>query len=176
MLTLRPATEADCHFLSARLRAADRAEVAAGGTDPLAALLGGLHSSLEAVAGVDESGEPVILAGLAAIPEHPLVGTVWALGSDAVRDHRVSFLRQSRTLCAHFHERFPVLMNLVDARNTVHIEWLRWMGFTFVRRWPEMGPQRLPFIEFVKLHDTRWQSPGYPHVHPRDAGTRQFRH
>jgi hypothetical protein len=163
MLTLRPATEADCLYLADHLRGADRDEVEAGGSTPLAALLAGLHGSLEVVAGVDERDVPVILSGLCAIPGHPLVGSVWALGSDAVRDHRVSFLRHSRALCQRFHQRFPVLMNLVDSRNTVHIEWLRWMGFTFIRRWPEMGPQRLPFIEFVRLQDMR------PLTNPGDA-------
>lgn len=155
MLILRPATEADCHHLAPRLRGADREEVEAGGMEPLQALLTGLHGSTEAFVGADEDDLPVILSGLCAIPEHPLVGSVWALGSDAVRAHKLSFLRHSRALCQRFHQRHPVLMNLVDERNTAHVEWLRWMGFTFIRRWPEMGPQRLPYIEFVRLQDMR---------------------
>lgn len=165
MLTLRPATETDCLYLAPRLRAADRDEVDAGGSTPLQALLTGLQGSVEVVAGVDENDVPVIVSGLSAIPGHPLVGSVWALGSDEVPRHRVSFLKNSRQLCQRFHQRFPVLMNLVDARNTVHIEWLRWMGFTLIRRWPSMGPKRLPYIEFMRLQDMRpWATPGDPIV------------
>lgn len=47
----------------------------------------------------------------------------------------------------------PILFNCVDQRNEVHINWLRWLGFKFVRIIPEYGIQKLPFIEFVRIRN-----------------------
>ena len=43
---------------------------------------------------------------------------------------------------------FPVLRNVVDARNTVSIRWLVWLGFTIGTPQP-MGVRGLPFIPFA---------------------------
>ena len=150
MLTVRRATRADAEYLAPRLREADVNEVRAGGSEPLPALLSGLEHSLEPLVGVDPHGDPFCMFGVAPSPD-PLVGCIWLLGTDAVRKYPLGFNRHCKAGIARFHEHFPVLMNCVDERNTVHIEWLRWHGFTFLRRLP-IGIGGLPFLEFARLH------------------------
>ena len=78
----------------------------------------------------------------------------WMLGRDEmltdVHD-KWEFLRQSRIHLANLHAMYPVLFNFVDARNTVHLRWLRWMGFTFISRNDNYGPEKRTFYEFVRI-------------------------
>lgn len=73
-------------------------------------------------------------------------------GSDAltVNPLRSQFLRECRRYLAGMEQLYPVLFNLIDERNTVHMRWLRWMGFTFIRR-TTYGHEQRPFLEFIKL-------------------------
>ena len=76
------------------------------------------------------------------------------LGTDAMLDDlqdQRTFLRQSKEVLRELHHQFILLFNEVDARNTVHIRWLRWMGFTFVRYRPNYGTEGRPFYEFCKV-------------------------
>jgi hypothetical protein len=150
MLTVRPAVENDVTSLAPRLRAADVQEVEAHGYTPEQALHEGFWFT-KAFTAVDRHGTPVCMFGVA--PMHdPSVGAVWLLGTDLVKENRMSFLRLSLKWTMEFHKTFTVLGNIVDERNTVHIEWLRWLGYSFHRRIPDYGPQRRPFLEFARLH------------------------
>jgi hypothetical protein len=40
--------------------------------------------------------------------------------------------------------------NYTYAKNTVHHRWLKWLGFTFLRK-VNLGPEGKPFIEFAKI-------------------------
>ena len=48
-----------------------------------------------------------------------------------------------------WHKRFDLLYNWVDARNKVHVKWLRWLGFIFINK--HHNDQGIPFYEFVKV-------------------------
>ena len=78
------------------------------------------------------------------------IGIVWMLGSGEIRRHQRDFLSNARRWIDLQHERYPLLTNRVDARNTQHIRWLEWMGFTMLRRIDRWGAASLPFIEFEK--------------------------
>lgn len=160
MLKARVATASDAIWMAPRLREADRREVfAAGSEGPLASLLNGVLYSMTPWAAVDEEDRPVALCGLVPTAD-PLVGSVWLLATDEVAHHRISFLRRGQQLLETFHLHRPVLGNFVDERNTVHIEWLRWLGFTFINRHPQFGPERRPFLEFVRLDHVLTSSDG----------------
>ena len=66
------------------------------------------------------------------------------------RDKR-DFLRQSRIELKKVHKEFPVLFNYIDARNTVHLRWLKFMGFTIIKKLEIFGYEGRPFYEFVKI-------------------------
>lgn len=148
MISIRRATEDDCHRIAPLLRADDVRELEASGSEPLKALLSGLKLSYEPLVGEDEHGKPLGMFGLCPSPD-PLVGIIWLLGTDEIEKHPIAFLRRSREWLQDFHRKHPVLMNCVDERNRLHMKWLRWNGFTFIRRLH--SPGGVPFIEFVRL-------------------------
>ena len=39
----------------------------------------------------------------------------------------------------------------MDARNDLHIKWLKWMKFTFINKVNEFGYEKKPFYEFIKI-------------------------
>ena len=40
---------------------------------------------------------------------------------------------------------------VVDARNELHIKWLKFMGFKFIQRHENFGVAKLPFYEFLRI-------------------------
>jgi hypothetical protein len=90
-----------------------------------------------------------------AVPCSDLDGDVWLLGTDALATRPLAgqFLRQSRFWLTALHEGCaPILHNVIDARNTLHIRWLQWLGFTFIKRHEVFGVEGRPFLEFMRLH------------------------
>lgn len=151
MLTPRPATYNDVFYMSERLRKADAREVyAASGASPFEALESGFLGTGDVVVGADEDNNPVCMGGVVRV--HPMAGCVWMLGTTDLEKHKLSFLRRSKPFIDEWHKKFPVLYNCVDERNQLHIKWLQWLGFVFIRRHPEWGFERRPFLEFTRLH------------------------
>lgn len=150
MYHLRPATGADVLALSGSMRAADVREVEATGSDPLTALSDGLRVSDEPIVATYQDDRPICMAGVSADLHDPSIGYIWMLGSDELATRPMTFLRGARALVEHWNRQYPILTNVVDARNTLHIKWLRWMGFTFIARTPH-GPEGLPFLHFVRI-------------------------
>lgn len=96
-------------------------------------------------------GEVAAIAGVAPIAGHALVGAVWMLGTPLIERVTIPFLRASRAGVDHLHDFYPALVNVADARNTVHLKWLRWCGFHFIRRHETYGPAGVPAIEFARI-------------------------
>jgi hypothetical protein len=149
-LRARPARPEDADDLAPRLRAADLREIrAAAGRPPLDVLRYSLERSAPALAVMDGGGALVALYG-AAPDGTPDGGLVWLLGADTLTRHSFTFLRHARPHLDDLHQAYPRLWNWVDARNRVHIRWLRWCGFSRVGFDPEHGAERRPFHRFER--------------------------
>ncbi|MCA2979537.1 MAG: hypothetical protein INH37_14775 [Myxococcaceae bacterium] len=99
-----------------------------------------------------ERGVPMTIFGAAPMPRHEdFVGVPWLVATPALIPHAVPFLRRCAPFLDEMQRRYPLLVNYTDARNTVHHRWLRWLGFTFIRRHERMGAAGIPFIEFVRI-------------------------
>lgn len=146
----RPTT-ADVTHVAAYMREADRAEVwASGRLEPLAALEASVAISREVWVGrVDDV--PVCLFGVGHLSDGTLlggaVGAPWLLGTNDLPRHAVAFLRRNRPVVAGWRQSYGRLVNCVDARNSVAIRWLRWLGFTIHPAAP-WGAFGLPFHRF----------------------------
>lgn len=57
-------------------------------------------------------------------------GSPWMLGTDELKNCR-SLLRECRLILDRFTKEYGFLANAVWSQNTVHIEWLKWLGFSF---------------------------------------------
>jgi len=153
-LRVRAAGEGDARKLSLRLRDADLRELcAATGEAPLAALQRGVASSEPCFAVVNERDVPLAIFGV--VPDlesgKGQAGIVWMLGSADLCRHSTTFLRHSREWVDQLHESYDLLWNCVDARNTIHIRWLKWCGFRFYRRIETYGVEQRPFLEFARV-------------------------
>lgn len=129
-----------------RLRRQDRDEIlAATGLAPEDALEQSLARAVLAWAAV-EQGRTVALFGVGAAPL-PGCGIPWLLGTDRLVSAARDVVLHSRRYVARMRERFPLLANMVDARNRVALRWLRWCGFCIGQARP-FGPFGLPFHPF----------------------------
>jgi len=153
-VTIRPATVADADYLAPLLREADVAEIdASSGTDAHTSLLLGIEVSEWCLAGAVD-GEVVVLFGVSPFtPEGATtqVGVPWLLASDKLFDAgpRV-FCKVAKQYLEVMHDSFPHLVNVVSCTNTVHIQWLSWLGFQFTALHPKYGKTRLPAIQFER--------------------------
>ena len=92
---------------------------------------------------VEVNGHPAAMFGIAPEPIHNQIGMIWFLGTDRMRRIDRQFLRESEKWLDVLSLGYDALANCVHESNTVHIRWLRWLGFSFLGR-------RGSFIEFAK--------------------------
>ena len=125
---IREAVEADVGELAETMRLCDRAEVLHSSlSSPLQALLGGYLASRQCFA-IEWQGRVVALFGVVGIKGSS--GCPWMLGTDDLR-RCWSLLRECRERIDGYLEEYHFLTNAVWAKNTVHIKWIKWLGFTF---------------------------------------------
>ena len=75
------------------------------------------------------------------------MGVPWLLATDELESCARPFLRRSRKAVKEMMNGYSVLRNYVDARNTVAIRWLGWIGFKILPAEP-FGADGLPFHPF----------------------------
>jgi hypothetical protein len=149
LITVRPSKIEDTDYLAGRLRKADLQEIeAARGEDPLTALQYGFKISKVCFTAIDDYLQPIAIFGVVPDEDNVRIGLVWLLGTDDLVRHSFFFLRKSREWLKKLLQQYDVLWNYVDARNEVHIRWLKWCGFSFLRKIDRYGPGQLPFYEF----------------------------
>jgi len=147
---IRPARFSDLPYMAMRMRREDVAEVyAASGHSPAEALLLGLQTSSECLV-AEYEGRPTAIFGVGPAEGAPEIGIVWLLATDEMPRLAVQALRVTPPILERWHEDYPILCNVVDARNALHIRWLKRAGFHLLRRL-SCGFEGREFIEFTKL-------------------------
>lgn len=148
MLKVRRATRKDAVDLAKRLREADLREIqAVGRSSAEEALLAGIASPDPCYVAVDEEGVPHVIFGTHP-SDDPLLGFIWMMASDHLKTNWVQVLRETRPWLERMRGHYRILANAVYAENSVHIRWLRWAGFTFLREFEFNGRR---FYEFAKM-------------------------
>ena len=84
-------------------------------------------------------------AGLAGVGEG---GVIWMLCTPDIQRYPITFAREAKRYVDSREE--PLLWNIVDCRNTVHLKLLKFLGFKFLRKLNH-GPNNLQFIEFCRV-------------------------
>lgn len=148
---LREATLADVELLSKNLRDRDVEECLAHGVTPLQALSLGLTHSRSVYTLISPEGEPCGMLGVGDSPL-PGLGAIWMLGSKDLERFPMTLVRQSKIVLDKLFNETPYdgLYNYVYANNTLHVQWLKWLGFSLLRT-IQLPPFQRDFIEFVKL-------------------------
>ena len=138
----------DAHFISARLRRADLAEISAVTLQPpVRVLIDGITESDPCFTIKTARGEPCGLFGVRDAG-HSQSAVVWMLGTDDLTANARTFLRFSRKWLDELHKKYRLLYNVIDARNEVHLHWLEWLGFECVKDIPKYGVEKRKFILF----------------------------
>jgi hypothetical protein len=152
MPTARPTKPEDILILAPKLRKEDVAEIlAVTGNDPQTELQNSLMYSEECWT-IEHEGLIIGMFGVA--PIHGSTGgAIRLLASDELPKIRWEFLKKTRPWVAYFLTKYPLLTNIVDSRNEVHIKWLKWAGFTFEGEIP-VGPEKIPFLQFFKTRSS----------------------
>lgn len=129
MLTVRPALRREVADVASRLRPEDRREVeTASGQAPEALLLSMFYTTdhIYTIRGsADEA--PFALFGLT--PSEGGVAAVWLLATPEVTRYARALAREAKPWLEGWATAYR-LVNMVDARNTLHVRWCRLMGFT----------------------------------------------
>lgn len=139
------ATEAHLEEAAANLRQADRDELwAAFHFTPSEALAAA--KSEKTFASLAD-GKVLCIYGTWRPSATGLLGVPWMLSTNELPKHYRYFARESKNYVSHLKQRFLSLENYVDARNSLAIRWLRWLGFVMEkpRAW---GADKLPFHRF----------------------------
>lgn len=145
---VRKATKADAQYIAKRLRKADLLELKANtASDPSVALMAGVWQSNPCYS-LLVYGEPVIIGGL--VPKKD-VGVIWMLGTDKVNLIKRPLLRACKEWINYFLELKPILFNYIHEKNTLHIKWLRLLGFSIISKKDNFGLNGENFYEFVKI-------------------------
>lgn len=88
---------------------------------------------------------------LGVIPVGSGGGAIAFAGTDLVEEQRTSFLRGSLDILDRLDQDFDTLYNVCDVRNGAHHRWLRWLGFTFIRKIDQYGAEGVPVYEFARI-------------------------
>ncbi len=148
----RAARWEDVPALAADMRDADVAEVQAyAAVDPATAIGIGLRAGVTNVICLPDD-TPVAVYGVTPAPAgYAPAGCVWMLATNEFRRLHRPFLRQCRDGLREIGAGHPALFNFTDARNEVHHRWLKWLGFSFIKRHEAFGAEQRPFLEFVRI-------------------------
>jgi len=135
--------------LAKHLRTADLKDIKAAGLDPLDSLMRGYVYSRDCMTICLPDGTPAAMFGMAPFMDGDTrCGSIWLLGTEQLVSYKWKFLRESRGWLSRLSQGVDLLCNVVHRENTEHIKWIRWLGFSFIRR-TEMNGE--PVIEFAKI-------------------------
>ncbi len=94
-------------------------------------------------------GVNVALAGI--VPHAPNMAQIWMIATPDLENHGIEFLRYTRAFITEITQGYNLLFNWVLATNEVHIKWLKWCGFTFLKKHETFGAAGVPFYSFVRI-------------------------
>lgn len=146
---IREALIEDASTIAPLLREADKNEIAAStGSSPVDAMMYSIMGSKEAFVACLPDGTPVALFGIG--DDGVGYGVPWMVGTDDMIRFSKSLVKDARKWVDKKTTEYPMLYNYVDSRNTVHINWLRRIGFT-VSEIPEyFAVSDVPFYLFTR--------------------------
>lgn len=139
----------DASTIAPHLRDADKNEIiASSGPNIEQAILSSIVSS-EAHTVCLPDLSPICIFGIG--DDMQGNGIPWMIGTDEMIKHRKALIRDARKWINDQLEVYPLLYNYADGRNTVHLNWLRRVGFTISPLAEYIGVDReVPFYLFTR--------------------------
>ena len=139
---IRPITLEAAIEVASNLLPADRREVEEGHGYDVTTYLAAEASEGNSVYFTMPNGKT---AGMAGVGED---GCIWMLCTPVIYDYPIAFVKGAKGFVESRTE--PLLWNVVDERNKIHLRLLKFLGFRFLRK-ISFGPNQLSFIEFCRV-------------------------
>ena len=79
------------------------------------------------------------------------VGCPWLLATDGIKSVPIATIRSARLFVNNWLDQTPILTNIVDARNTIHLKWLHLLGFKFFPDQREVN--HVPIKQFYRIKE-----------------------
>ena len=152
---VRESVPEDIEFLAPRLLDADVREIEdVSGNTPLASLTIGFNTSRPCFTLIHpKTGEPFAMLGVVAEEDMKYTGLIWMHCTNDLTPF--SFLKYARAVLYDIIGKqygYRIVCNYVDARNRMHVKWLKWMGAT-IHLWTPIGEKNIPAHPFIiELH------------------------
>ena len=142
---IRAASVMDAAIIAPLLREADKNEITAMiGWDAQSAIEYSIRNSDEAFIATRPDGHPILIAGVGE-------GIPWMLGTPLVSKYGKSLVKEGRKKVHEWTDKYDYLTNYVDVRNSTHVMWLSYMGFTIEFAHHFIGADRnVPFYRFYR--------------------------
>jgi hypothetical protein len=152
LIRITPASREEAIWISSRLRPEDIREIKAStGRTPEEIVPLSFDISEECFAVRSQNNDELIaIYGVADDPNDTSLGVVWLLATPRMSSISRSFLRAAPKLLDHLAGHYTRgLHNLVDARNKLHIRWLKKTGFRSNDRVQRNG---FKFLHVIRLN------------------------
>lgn len=117
----------DVYELAPRLRQDDINEVKALGFKPEQSLLQGFIYS-DICYSVKHNNKTIGMFGTTNYNLPNKWGSIWFLGSDETINFPVTFIREGKKFLKQAFQKYDILVNAVDSRNTSHIKYIEHIG------------------------------------------------
>lgn len=144
---LKPSVLEDVFQLETSLRTEDIRELVAIGSNPSKALLKGFIYSNDCVS-VWAKNKVIGMFGVSSWGLPKGFATIWFLGSDDLFNYPVTFVKEGIKYVNKNLQKYDILFNAVDARNTHCIKWLKKIGMNISN---SMFINGYEFIQFFKV-------------------------
>lgn len=149
---IRKATPADADRIAPLLRVKDRREVEAiAGMRPETILPRSFvveEPGEVLFAETVESKRPILIGGVRSTPDHGAgSAAVWMVGTELLDQCSFALAREARRYVDRWSKSYHRLWNTAWEDNTVHVEWIRFLGFAITGRFEHRG---LPYIQFER--------------------------
>lgn len=129
-ISIVPATLEHAHALGVDLRDEDAAEVwAASRHLPIESVQESIKASVVSWALLLD-GTITAVFGITPADMVSGVGIVWALTANTVNKHPKTCHQVAKEILPFFLDQYPILINMVHAKNTRTLRWLKRVGFT----------------------------------------------
>ena len=119
----------DIYELLPNLRNEDLNEIYACGLTPEISLLRGFLFSKTCYS-AKFRGKTIAIFGFSDLDLNQHTGSIWLLGSNELTKHPITLVKEGKRYVKEFLKKYDVLVNAVDKRNIIHINWLKRIGMT----------------------------------------------
>ena len=151
-VSVRPSVHADALHIGNNMRQADRDEMFAllGETNMVKVVTRQITSCTECYT-ILKNDRPIAVFGLCEMEMG--IASIGLLSTDELLSIKLKFMRQCKKWVKSFNADYNLLFNVVGCENLLHVTWLKWLGFTFLRRIPGHGKSGEDFYEFARLKE-----------------------